>query len=549
MSHILAFFQHHPLSVIIFFPVFGALLLLMLKREWLSEIRKLALLVSLLEFLLSWRLWIDWGVEDASIKHFAEQSIWIGRWGIHYAIGLDGVSVTMILLTTLMTPLAILASFSIEKNARDFMMAFLLLETAMIGCFAATDLVLFYTFWELMLVPMFLLIAGWGGPRRIYAAMKFFLFTLVGGLPMLIAILYLGHLQMLAAQAPSFLYNDLLKLTIPAATQTWLFLAFALAFAIKVPLFPLHTWLPDAHVEAPTAGSVILAAVLLKFGTFGFLRYAIPLFPSAALSWSKPIMVLSVIGIIYGSLVAFAQKDVKKLVAYSSVAHLGFVMLGLFSGSVAAAQGSVLQMVNHGISTGALFLLVGVLYERRHTRDLGEYGGLASVVPWTALVFLIITLSSIGLPGTNGFIGEFLILAGTFKNHWMLGSIAAIGVILGAVYMLTAVQKIFWGEITNEENRKLPDLSMREALYLAPLVFFVFLIGIYPSFILRKCEPPVRLAIASLTSASSPGEKIIVPVSVEITPKGSEENSDRPHDSRSAAPAAEQPRTSAGAPR
>jgi NADH-quinone oxidoreductase subunit M len=518
----MSFFQQHPLSVVIFFPAFGALLLLILKREWLPEIRKLALLVSVLEFLLSCRLWLDWGTEDASLGHFAELVPWLPRFGISYSIGLDGIALLLVILTTLITPLAILASWNVEKNVRDYMMAFLVLEAAMLGCFSSTDLVLFYVFWELMLVPMFLLIGVWGGPRRVYAAMKFFLYTLLGGLPMLIAILWLGALHREATGTVSFLFRDLMRLTISPEAQGWLFLAFALAFAIKVPLFPFHTWLPDAHVEAPTAGSVILAAILLKFGCFGYIRYAIPLFPAAAAKWTGPILILAVVGIIYGSLVAFAQKDVKKLVAYSSVAHLGFVMLGIFAGSVAAAQGAVLQMINHGISTGALFLLVGFLYERRHTRDLDQFGGLASVAPLTAGAFVIVSLSSIGLPGTNGFIGEFLVLAGTFRQHKLLAALAAIGVVLGAVYMLTAVQRIFWGEITHEENRKLPDLTLREGVILLPLLILIFVIGVYPSLLLRKTEPPVRATLAAF-DARSRGTQRTIPVELEIVPRGQEE--------------------------
>lgn len=420
------------LTIVTFIPMLGALLLALVPRGQALLIRNIALGVSALGFLFSLRILADF---DASLAGFqmVEQRPWIEGLGITYLLGIDGLSLWLVLLTTFLSPLIILGSFSaIETNPKEFYISYLVLETGMLGALISLDVFLFYIFWEFMLVPMFLMIGIWGGQDRIYATVKFFLFTMVGSLLMLVGIIYIY----IKAGHSTFSLFDFVKTELSYTEQLWLFGAFGLAFAIKVPIFPFHTWLPDAHVQAPTAGSVVLAGVLLKMGTYGFVRFAIPLFPEAAGAWSMPIMLLSVIGIIYGALVAYAQKDIKKLVAYSSVSHLGFVMLGLMAMSPEAVEGSILQMINHGISTGGLFLLVGMIYERRHTRLIEDYGGIARVVPWFATMFLIITLSSIGLPGTNGFVGEFLILSGTFTAG--LGSVLQAAPEAGTLQQLIA---------------------------------------------------------------------------------------------------------------
>ena len=379
-------------------------------------------------------------------------------------MGIDGISLVLVLLTTILTPVSLLFSVThIEKEARGYSIAFLLLETGMLGSLVALDLALFYVFWEVMLVPMYFIIGIWGGARRIYAAMKFFLFTMAGSLLMFLAILYIAIRHQALTGDWSFLLEDLYQTSFTGTVQTLLFLAFAIAFAIKVPVFPLHTWLPDAHTEAPTAGSIILAGVLLKLGVYGYLRFALPLFPEAAMRFAPWVGALGIIGVIYGALVAYAQKDMKRLVAYSSVSHLGLVVIGVGAFTSTALSGSVLQMVNHGLSTGALFLLVGVLYERRHTREIEAYGGIAGVVPVTTALFVIATLSSIGLPGLNGFVGEFLILIGTWTSpHRWWAIAAATGVILSAIYMLTLVQRVFWNPLSHEENRAIPDIRASE---------------------------------------------------------------------------------------
>lgn len=482
-------------------PLVGAAFLLLVPRAHASAHKGLTLVFSLIAFVVSLSIWVNFDIGLAGFQ-LVEDHAWL-PFGARYTVGVDGISILLVMLTTFLTPLTILSAFSaIDKRPKEFYIAMLLLETAMLGTLVAMDMVLFYVFWELMLIPMYLMIGIWGGQRRLYAAVKFFLYTFAGSVLMLVGILYMY----VKAGSQSFAYLDFLNNGVDMREQMWLFAAFGLAFAIKVPLFPFHTWLPDAHVEAPTAGSVILAAVLLKMGTYGFLRFAIPFFPEAAGVFSVPLMILAAVGIVYGSLVAFAQTDIKKLVAYSSVAHLGFVMLGMFALTQEAVEGSILQMVNHGISTGALFLLVGMLYERRHTRAIDAYGGIARSMKVFAAILMIITLSSIGLPGTNGFIGEFLILAGLFREALggpagfkalgiTLGVVAASGIVLGAVYMLTMVRKVLFGPIVHEENRNLKDVNLREFVVLGALVVLVFWIGIFPRTFLSRTEASVKLLL------------------------------------------------------
>ncbi|MBP7127608.1 NADH-quinone oxidoreductase subunit M [Myxococcota bacterium] len=490
------------ISITLLIPVAGALLLALVPGDRPRAHRGISLFFSVLAFLAGITLWVNFDPALAGFQ-MVEDHPWIPAIGARYTVGLDGISLLIFQLTTLLTPLTVLSTFrAIRDRTREFHIALLLLETTMLGTLVAMDLLLFFAFWEMMLVPMFLIIGVWGGERRIYAALKFFLYTAAGSVLMLVAILYLYR----EAGGNSFSLMDWQRLDLPLREQAWLFLAFALAFAIKVPLFPFHTWLPDAHVEAPTAGSVILAGVLLKMGTYGFLRFAIPLFPEAAGLLSLPVWILAVAGVVHGSLTAWAQDDVKKLVAYSSVAHLGFVMLGMFALNVEAVQGSVLQMVNHGVSTGALFLLVGVLYERRHTRRIDAYGGIAGPMKVFAAVLVIVTLSSIGLPGTNGFVGEFLILAGTFREALssqggfrtaglILAVVATTGVVLGAIYMLSMVRRVLFGPIVHEENRTLPDVNGREFAVLAVLVVLVFWIGWNPRFFLSRSQASVTALV------------------------------------------------------
>jgi len=497
----MAFVESHLLTLVTFLPVIGALLVVLLPRGEGGQHKGIAFLFSLFTFLLSIPLWT--GFRSAPGRYaFEQRSEWAPSLGFSYHVGLDGVSLLLFMLTTLLGPLVVLSSWKyVQDRVKVYCISLLLLETAMLGTLAALDLVLFYVFWEAMLIPMYLLIGMWGSERRIYAAVKFFLFTFAGSVLMLLAIFWLWS----NAGRRSFDYADLLSsgVTDPA-TQRWLFLAFALAFAIKVPVWPLHTWLPDAHTEAPAAGSIILAGVMLKMGTFGFIRYAMPLFPQAALQYAPSIAILGVIGIVYGSLMCMAQTDMKRLIAYSSVAHLGFVMLGLSALTPEAVSGAVLQMVNHGISTGALFLMVGFLYERTHTRDLAAYGGLAKVTPALAATFLVVTLSSIGLPGTNGFVGEFLILIGTFTSRVFNGSIplaiaGATGVILGAVYMLWMFQRVVFGPVRHEENNALEDLHPREIAVLVPVVAMIVIMGVYPAPFLKTMEPSVKALVERMT--------------------------------------------------
>jgi len=407
-------------------------------------------------------------------------------------LGADGISLLLIMLTAVLMPSAVLASFSyIKEGQRAYYMCLLFLEASMMGVFAALDLFVFYLFWEGMLIPMYFLIGVWGGPRRVYAALKFFLYTMAGSVLMLVAILWVVAAHHAQTGAWTFLMPELYGGALTPDAQFWLFAAFGLAFAVKVPLFPFHTWLPDAHVEAPTAGSVLLAGVLLKMGVYGYLRLAVPLFPAAAAVFAPWLAALGVTGIVYASLVAWAQKDIKKMVAYSSVAHLGLVILGIMSFEPAAVSGAVLQLVNHGLSTGALFLLVGVLYERRHSRLIEDYGGLAKVMPCFSAVFMIVTLSSIGLPGLNGFVGEALILFGSFRVYPWLAGAAVSGVVLSAVYMLGMYQQVVFGPVRHPENRILPDLNPREWLYLLPLLIFIALIGVRPAPFLKRAAAAV----------------------------------------------------------
>jgi NADH-quinone oxidoreductase subunit M len=491
--------QSFLLSAIVLTPgLVGLVVLLLTPRQAATLHRVLGLGASLITLVLAGLAWHRF---DPSTPGFqlVEARQWLPSLGIAYRLGLDGISLLLVLLTALLQPLVFIASWhSIKDKVKGYVAAMLLLETGMLGAFLATDLFLFYVFWELMLVPMYFIIGVWGGERRIYAAVKFVLFTLAGSLLMLVGIIYLGWSHATQLGTWSFAYQDMLNLRLPIGTGFWsspqmlVFAAFALAFAIKVPVWPLHTWLPDAHVEAPTGGSIILAGVLLKLGTFGLLRFNRPLFPEA---WAKatPLFVtLGVVAIIYGALVSWAQKDMKKLVAYSSVSHMGFIILGLFAGTFASTQGALLQMINHGLSTGALFLLVGVIYDRRHTRMIEDYGGLAAVMPLYTGAFLIATLGSIGLPGLNGFVGEFLILSGSFAGFPTAVIIGGLGIVLGAVYMLSLVQRVFWNGLTKPENQELADLSAHEILAFAPLGVLMVWIGVYPSTFLSLSAAAIR---------------------------------------------------------
>ncbi len=505
------------LTLLVLLPLVGGLLVLLLgkgrdergrqRRDTL--VRHVALGVSLVTFIASLALW--WGFNPASADfQFVERYTWLPDFGISYHVGLDGISLWLVILTTFLTPISLLCSWeSVEQRVREFSFFMLLLEAAMIGVFISLDLFLFYVFWDAMLIPMYFLIGIWGYEQRIYAAIKFMLYTMAGSVLMLLAIIWIAYYHQQVTGVVSFDLLDLYALDIPGGLQTWLFLAFTLAFAIKVPLFPFHTWLPDAHVQAPTAGSVILAGVLLKMGTYGLLRFSFPLFPEAALQFAPYLAILAVIGIIYGALVAMVQPDMKKLVAYSSVSHLGFVVLGLCAMNVIGVQGAVFQMLAHGVSTGGLFLLVGMLSDRRHTKLIAEYGGLKAVAPKLVAMFLMVTLASIALPGLNGFVGEFLILIGSFAEMKMLTAIAASGVILSAVYMLWMFQRVNYGPLTNPKNRGLRDLSPREWVVIAPIVIMCILMGVMPGVFLKPMEPAVRRVVEHVRG--------IVPVNAEMS--------------------------------
>ncbi|HEU4365470.1 MAG TPA: NADH-quinone oxidoreductase subunit M [Candidatus Krumholzibacteria bacterium] len=490
------------LSLVTFLPLFAAVVVALMPARAHGAVKWFSLVASIAVFAVSLKL--VQGFVATPDMQFVVDAPWLPSLGISYHIAIDGISLFLVMLVTFITPVTVLSCFkSIENRVKEFFVCLLFLETAMIGAFVSLDLFLFYVFWEAMLIPMYFMIGMWGGERKVYDTIKFFIYTLVGSLLMLIAILYVVHQSRLQTGTLSFDYGVLLATSLSAEQQWILFLAFALAFAIKVPMFPFHTWLPDAHVEAPTAGSVILAGVLLKMGTYGFIRFAMPMFPEAALRAVPLIAALAIIGIIYGALVAMVQKDVKKLVAYSSVSHLGFVMLGLVALNTHAVEGAILGMINHGISTGALFLLVGVIYERRHTRLISEYGGLTRVMPVYATVFMIVTLSSIGLPPLNGFIHEFLILVGAFQANTWWGVLAATGVVLGAIYMLWMLQRVFFGDVTNEKNKGLKDLSAREIFVFLPLIVMIFWMGIYSKPFTTRMEPAVTQFVEQMTAYRS----------------------------------------------
>ena len=495
------------LTSLVVLPIAGAALLLFVPDGDENDglIRRIALIVSILVFAETLLVWARFNPASADFQ-FVERHVWIPAFGISYAVGIDGISLLLLVLTGFLTPLALLGSWeSVNRKTRAFCMCLLLLESAMIGVFISLDLFLFYVFWDAMLIPMYFLIGIWGYERRVYAAVKFILYTMAGSVLMLLAILGLASLNNSMNGAYSFDLLQLYQLQVPPHLQFWFFLAFTLAFAIKVPLFPFHTWLPDAHVEAPTAGSVILAGVMLKMGTYGLVRFAFPLFPLAATFFAPYLATLAVVGIIYGALVAMVQPDMKKLVAYSSVSHLGFVVLGIAAMNTQGVQGAVYQMLNHGVSTGGLFLIVGMLSDRRHTRLISEFGGLKKVVPHLVAVFFIVTLSSIGLPGLNGFVGEFLILLGAFSWDPRFAAFAATGVVLSATYMLWMFQRVNYGRVDNEKNQALPDLQPREWAAILPIVALIVLMGALPNLFLKPMAPSVERMLTQVRQGA-PGQ-------------------------------------------
>lgn len=486
----------HILSFLIFMPLVAAGAVLLAPS--LAFARVIAMAAALLGFLGGLHVWYWFDGSSAALQ-FVESYEWIPSMGIKYIVGVDGLSLLLVVLTTFLMPLVLLSQWHVEDGRQKAFLSLLLaLQSGMIGALVAMDLVFFYVFWEAMLIPMYFIIGVWGGKRRIYAATKFVLYTVIGSLLMLAAavLLYFAHFRQTGVYSTSLL--DLYQVKLPFAMQTWMFAAFAVAFAIKVPMWPFHTWLPDAHVEAPTVGSVILAGVLLKMGTYGLLRFAVPMFPEAMIAGAPILIFCGVVGIIYGALTAWVQKDAKKMVAYSSVSHLGFVVIGTFAVmvggelSVEALTGATYQMINHGISTGALFFLVGVIYERRHTRMLADFGGLAENMPLFAIILIIATLSSVGLPGTGGFVGEFLILNGTFQAMPIAGIFASLGVLLGAVYMLTLCRKILFGPLDNPENKEMEDLNARELGYLVPLAVLAIAMGVFPNAFMGKTKPAIE---------------------------------------------------------
>jgi NADH-quinone oxidoreductase subunit M len=477
------------ISLVTFLPLLGAAFIMLMRGEEDTVARNArwaALWTSLVVFVLSLFLWLGFDSGSADFQ-FVEQHPWLPQLGLDYHMGVDGISLWFVLLSTALTPICILASWeAIHVRVREYMIAFLVLETMMVGTFCALDLFLFYIFFEGVLIPMFLIIGVWGGPRRVYSAFKFFLYTLLGSVLMLVALLAM------VSEAHTSAIPALLTHSFAASMQWWLWLAFFASFAVKVPMWPVHTWLPDAHVEAPTAGSVILAGVLLKMGGYGFLRFSLPMFPIASVEFTPLIYALSIIAVIYTSLVALAQTDMKKLIAYSSVAHMGFVTIGTFVGNIQGLQGAIFQMLSHGIVSAALFLCVGVVYDRIHSRDIERYGGLVERMPAYALVFMVFMLASVGLPGTSGFIGEFLVILGSFQANTWVAFLAATGVVLGAAYMLWLYRRVIFGVITREDLKDILDLSRREVLVFAPLIALVLWMGIYPSTFITPIRPAVE---------------------------------------------------------
>ena len=520
------FVRNHILTITLFTPLAGAVVVMLLNKERIDAIRWVANIFAFAGFLVSLPL-VFWFQSAQPGFQFTEEAMWIPSIGARYSLGIDGISLLLVMLTTVLGSISILSSWTaIQDRVKEYYVFFLVLQTGMLGVFMSLDFFLFYVFWEVMLVPMYFLIGIWGGPNKLYAAIKFFLFTLFGSVLMLLGILVLYFSYHTQFGAYTFDIRQLISLNLPLNTQIWVFLAFFVGFAIKVPMFPFHTWLPDAHVEAPTAGSVILAGVLLKMGTYGFVRFSLPLLPGASADSRivKFMVALSLIAIIYGALVSLMQKDWKKLVAYSSVSHLGFCTLGLFALTPNGIAGSVIQQINHGISTGALFLIVGIVYERRHTREISEYGGLSNVMPVFATIFMIITMSSIGVPALNGFIGEFTILQGTFEVNKVWAGLATIGIVLGAAYMLWLYQRTMFGPITNPKNEKLADLNWRELATLVPLVIWAFWIGLYPKPYFRVLEQPVAQIVQRVRpgyyakrAVPVPAQPVVVPAQAQVT--------------------------------
>ncbi len=520
------FFRSNILTLVAFWPLAGAIVLMFLPKENKGRIRLWANIVAGTGFLISVPLFFWFDYDDGATMQFTQSVTWIESLGVSYSVGIDGISLLLVLLTTLLGTIAVLSSWeSIQERVKEYYVFMLMLQTGMLGVFITLDFFMFYVFWEVMLVPMYFLIGVWGGPRKLYAAIKFFLYTLVGSVLLLLGILTLYFQYPTIAQAMpelaaqyglDYTFNILafqdMAPGLDPDLQWWIFLAFFVGFAIKVPMFPFHTWLPDAHVQAPTAGSVILAGVLLKMGTYGFVRFSLPMLPQASVDFTGFMIALSIIAIIYGALVAMMQKDMKSLVAYSSVSHMGFVTLGMFALNPNGLNGSILQQINHGISTGGLFLIVGILYDRRHTREIAEFGGLSSIMPKYAVIFLIMTMSSIGLPLLNGFMGEFPILMGALEENLWWAIAGASGIVLGAAYMLWLYQRVMFGKLDNPKNENLLDMNMREMATLIPLVIMAFWIGIYPAPFFRALDAPVN----KIVEAVRPGFFDVPPVNEEL---------------------------------